>query len=128
MLRADEWNSHGVSYIPSCSYFTEHFEVQALDKAVIKPSCLYTHLDGICNIWPHSSHELNNIENMHPIIQFINQQESAGHLPFLDIDIYSSAGRSLGQGVCRKPTHKINTSRLPHTTIRARNSVPSQPT
>jgi hypothetical protein len=65
-----------------------------------------THVDDICIIWPHSPHELNNINNIHPTIQFIKQQEGGGHMPFLDTDIYSSVGGSLGQRVYRKPTHK----------------------
>ena len=48
---------------------------------------------------------LNHLNGIHNKIQFTMEKEEAGHLPFLDIDIYRKMDCSLGHKVYRKPTH-----------------------
>ena len=45
---------------------------------------------------------LNHLNGIHNNIQFTMEIEEEGHLPFLDIDIYTKTDGSLGHKVCRK--------------------------
>jgi len=48
---------------------------------------------------------LNHLSGIHNKIQFTMEIEEAGHLPFLDIDIYRKMDCFLGHKAYRKPTH-----------------------
>ena len=67
------------------------------------------HSENKIGIWPHGQEKLmeflNHLNGIHNKIQFTMEIEEAGHLPFLDIDIYRKMDCSLGHKVYRKPTH-----------------------
>ena len=71
------------------------------------PVCRY--VDDTFVIWSHGQEKLmeflNHLNGIHNKIQFTVETEEAGHLLFLDIDIYRKMDSSLGHKVYRKPTH-----------------------
>ena len=60
-------------------------------------------------IWPHGQEKLmdfrNHLNGIHNKIQFTMEIVQAGHLPFMDIDIYRKMDCFLGHKVYRIPTH-----------------------
>jgi len=86
-----------------------NFETKAIEKATHKPACWYRYVGDTFVIWPHGQEKLmdflNHLSEIHNKIQFTIDIEEAGHLPFLDIDIYRKMDCYLGHKVYRKPTH-----------------------
>jgi hypothetical protein len=91
------------------NFFMEDFEKKSIEQATRKPVCWFRYVDNTFLIWPHGQEKLteflNHLNRLHNKIQFTMEIEEEGHLPFLDIDIYTKTDGSLGHKVCRKPTH-----------------------
>ena len=91
------------------NFYMEEFEKNAIETATHKPACWYRYVDDTFVIWPHGHKRLMEfLEHLNGIIKNIQftMETEAGHLPFLDIDIYRKKDGSLGHKVYRKPTHK----------------------
>ena len=91
------------------NFFMEDFEKRAKELVPHKPMCWFRYVDDTFVIWPHGKQKLgeflNHLNGIHKNIQFTMEIEEAGHLQFLDIDIYRKPDGSLGHKVYRKPTH-----------------------
>jgi hypothetical protein len=66
-------------------------------------------VDNTFVIWPHGPEKLegflDHLDGLRRNIHFTMETEKVGHLPFLNIYIYSRPDSSLGNKVYRKPTH-----------------------
>jgi hypothetical protein len=91
------------------NFSMEDFEQKAIEQATHKTVCWFRYIDNTFVIWPHSQEKLEDflihLNGLHNKIQFTMEKEEAGHLPFLDIDIYRKTDGSLEQKVYRKSTH-----------------------
>jgi hypothetical protein len=91
------------------NFFIEDFEQKATEQATHKPVCWFRYVDDTFVIWPHGKEKLEDflihLNGLHNKIQFKMEKEEAGHLPFLDTDIYRKTDGSLGHKVYRKSTH-----------------------
>jgi hypothetical protein len=80
--------------------YMKDFEERALDLAPHKPRCWFRYVDDTSVILPHRDDKLkdflNHINNIHQCIKFTMETEIEGHLPFLDIDIYTETRRFSG--------------------------------
>jgi hypothetical protein len=83
------------------NFYMEDYENAALESAPLIPRCLFHYVDDAFVIWEHGPEKLkdfvHHLNSIHQSIQFSMETEIEGHLPFLDLDIYS---RPDG-----KPTH-----------------------
>ena len=101
------------------NFYKEDFETKAIEKATHKPACWYRYMDDTFVIWPHGQEKLmdflNQLNGIHNKIQFTMEIEEAGHLPFLDIDIYRKMDCSLGtQSLSETHPHKpLPTPKIP---------------
>ena len=74
----------------------------------IQPKLWVRYVDGTFIIWPHGDAELNSfhdrLNSQHPSIQFTNEEEVDGKIPFLDVLVVRKTG-GISTTVYRKPTH-----------------------
>jgi len=91
------------------NFYMEDFEMKAIKTATHKPACWYRYVDDTFVIWPHGQEKLTDflihLNGIHNNIQITMEIEEAGHLPFLDIDVYRKKDSSLGHKVYCEPTH-----------------------
>jgi hypothetical protein len=76
------------------NYFMEYFEEMALESVTYKPLCWFRYVDDTFFIWPHGPGKLaeflDHQNGLHENIKFTIETEKDGHLPFLNIDIYTA--------------------------------------
>jgi retron-type reverse transcriptase len=81
------------------NFYMEEFEKTAIEQTTHKPVCWYRYVDDTFVIWPHSQDRLqdflNHLNGLQKKIQFIMEIEKDGHLPFLDINIYTGKRTAL---------------------------------
>jgi hypothetical protein len=91
------------------NFFMEDIEEVALSRGAYKPIYCFCYVDDTFVIWPHGPEELNDFLNhansIHPNTQFTMKNELDGHLPFLDIDIYTEDQMATWVTLYRKLTY-----------------------
>ena len=77
--------------------YMEHLEETALCTARLQPTLWLRYVDDTFDIWPHGDKELQHfhkhINQQHPNLQFIIEEEKDGKLAYLDVQVTRSSGR-----------------------------------